>query len=193
MELIRISTDKLKIVLSEADMKEHTLTCETMDYDNTETRRAFWSILDEAKHRTGFDAAAGRVLIQVYPLRHGGCEMYVTRLNAEADGAGEVACTVDEAPWDDKLSVFRFSSLRELTEACFQLHCAAYDGDSAAYCAGEPGGGRAYYLLLHGGRNAACMCEYGSKRNSDLIQPYLAEYGSVLCEKNAVAAFSGLH
>lgn len=191
MELILISADKLKIILSEADMKEHTLTCETMDYDNTETRRAFWSILDEAKHRTGFDAAACRVLIQVYPLRQGGCEMYVTRLNAE--GTGEVACAVEEGFREDKLSVFRFSSLHELTEACFQLRLAAYDGDSTAYCAEEPGGGSAYYLTLHGGRNAACMTEYGSMRNSDLILPYLAEHGSILCGENAVAAFSGLH
>ena len=51
-----------------------------LDYENTETRRAFWSILDEAKHRTGFDAASEKVFVQVYPSKSGGCEMYVTKL-----------------------------------------------------------------------------------------------------------------
>lgn len=48
-------------------MIKYDLTCDKIDYDNTETRKAVWSILDYAKHETGFDAAAGRIYIQVYP------------------------------------------------------------------------------------------------------------------------------
>ena len=80
MELIMISNSKLKIMLTSEDMKEYSLDCNTLSYENTETRRAFWSILDEAKHRTGFDAASERVFVQVYPSKKGGCEMYVTKL-----------------------------------------------------------------------------------------------------------------
>ena len=71
MELILISDSKLKIMLTRDDMQQYALNCDTIDYDNTETRRAFWSILDEAKHRTGFDAAAERVFIQLYPSKEG--------------------------------------------------------------------------------------------------------------------------
>ena len=69
MELILISENKLKITLTECDMKQYDLDCDDIDYDNTETRKAFWSILDEAKHRTGFDAASQRVFIQRHLLR----------------------------------------------------------------------------------------------------------------------------
>ena len=82
MELIRINENKLKIMLSEGDMKQYALDCASLDYDNTETRRAFWSILDEAKHQTGFDAASQRVFVQLYPSKEGGCEMFVTKLGS---------------------------------------------------------------------------------------------------------------
>ncbi len=80
MELIVISDNKLKIMLSGEDLKQYSLDCSMLNYENTETRKAFWSILDEAKHRTGFDAASEKVFVQVYPSRSGGCEMYVTKL-----------------------------------------------------------------------------------------------------------------
>ncbi len=80
MELIVISDSKLKIMLTGEDMNRYSIDCNTLSYDNTETRRAFWSILDEVKHKTGFDAANEKVFVQVYPSKGGGCEMYVTKL-----------------------------------------------------------------------------------------------------------------
>ena len=80
MELLLISDSKLKVMLSEEDMRRYDLNAETVNYENTETRRAFWKILDEAKERTGFDAASDKVLIQLYPSRDGGCELFVTKL-----------------------------------------------------------------------------------------------------------------
>lgn len=192
MELILISDDKLKVILSEADMEAYMLTCDTIDYDNTETRRAFWSILDEAKHQTGFDAAAGRVLIQVYPMRRGGCEMYVTRLCGRKDDE-EVACTVSGTAQEEKTALFRFDTLHELTEACFQLHGMPFLGGSRVYAAKEPGGTEAYYLLLYGAWHASFLSEYGVQRDISVMQPYLTEHGSILCAEHAVAAFAGLH
>ena len=75
MELIRISDSKLKIMLNAEDMVHYAINSDLLNYENTETRRAVWQILDEAKQQTGFDAASDRVLIQVYPSRAGGCEM----------------------------------------------------------------------------------------------------------------------
>jgi negative regulator of genetic competence, sporulation and motility len=80
MELIRIGDSKLKITLTSDDMTQYDLDCDTMDYDNSETRKAFWDILDHAKQITGFDAAGDRVFVQLYPSKKGGCEMYVTKL-----------------------------------------------------------------------------------------------------------------
>ena len=62
LELHLIQNDKLKVLLTPFDMMKYELTCESLDYDNTETRKAIWNILDFAKHETGFDAAIGNVI-----------------------------------------------------------------------------------------------------------------------------------
>ena len=71
LELSLMGQDKLKVILTPFDMIKYDLTCDKIDYDNTETRKAVWSILDYAKHETGFDAATGRIYIQVYPEKNG--------------------------------------------------------------------------------------------------------------------------
>ena len=80
LELNLMGQDKLRVILTPFDMIKYDLTCDKIDYDNTETRKAVWSILDYAKHETGFDAATGRICIQVYPEKNGGCEIYITKL-----------------------------------------------------------------------------------------------------------------
>ena len=80
MEIVRISEEKLKLTLCKEDLEKYKLKPDELDYDKTETRRVIWQILDEAKKKTGFDAAADRALIEAYPGRRGGCEIYVTML-----------------------------------------------------------------------------------------------------------------
>lgn len=109
MELIRIRDDRLKIMLTESDMDKYSLSCESLDYDNAETRHALWSILGEAKRKTGFDAASSRVLVQVYTSKCGGCEMYVTKLSEDAEENDsncssrryDVGCGVSSVSQDD--------------------------------------------------------------------------------------------
>ena len=80
MELIRIQENKLKIALSEEELRRYHLTVERFDYTNVETKRALWQMLDEAKREVGFDAADASLYVELYPSRLGGCEIFVTKL-----------------------------------------------------------------------------------------------------------------
>ena len=163
MELLLISDSRLKVTLSQEDMEKYSLSAEMMDYDNTETRRAFWSILDEAKHRTGFDAAADRVFVQVYPSRCGGCEMFVTKLGEmsaqkKKGSTAERSLTLSsgtalQASGGRRLTecngAYRFADLAALLAACRSLvgskeenHPSVYE--SSAYIDEK---GRCYLLL----------------------------------------------
>lgn len=170
MELILISDSKLKIMLTTDDMKAYALDCSTLDYDNTETRKAFWSILDEAKHRTGFDAASEKVFVQVYPSKAGGCEMYVTKLGLFADRSVEEDFPEEnirirgkngkERRGEDNIfrygcaereksayisrseSAYRFETIEQLIGACRRL-LSLFRGKSEAYSDGQN-----YYLYL---------------------------------------------
>ncbi len=79
MEFLLIGDSKLKILMTEEDMCEYKLDTAS-DYSSSGYRRAFWQVLDRAKAQVGFDTAGDKVLIQFYPIKGGGCEVFVTKL-----------------------------------------------------------------------------------------------------------------
>ncbi len=82
MDLILISEEKLKIILTYQDMIELNIDIESLDYSNVSTKKAFWEILDKAKESAGFDADKSKLYVQVFPCSDGGCEMFVTKYNS---------------------------------------------------------------------------------------------------------------
>ena len=188
MELLRISDTKLKVTLTEEDMERYRLDSKTMDYDTTETRSAFWQILDAAKQRTGFDAGGEKLFVQVYPSRGGGCEMYVTLVN---DGEDEVA---PEPPRRELsvLSIYRFPTLDLLLTACRKLSELGYRRESRAFSVeGE------YCLVIgelcEGGLlQYGFLEEYGHRESGGVLLSYLTEHGICLAEERAVERLSVL-
>lgn len=218
MELILISDSKLKITLTSDDMAQYELDCDTMDYDNTETRKAFWEILDRAKHITGFDAASDRVFIQLYPSRSGGCEMYITKLGMvcaeRREGARESAREETHARFPrgeseakslpypvphgggdrDRIGAYRFEHMESLLRVCRQLACVGYGAESSAYRDERD----RYYLILRERASAfgvpcgefSFISEFGTPENAETVRLYISEHGSPLCEGNAVGTLA---
>lgn len=202
MELILISSSKLKIMLSDADMEKYDLKAETIDYDNTATRRAFWSILDDAKNETGFDAASDRLFIQMYPSKDGGCEMFVTKLGTLcAEESPASPCSPErkrsrmplppkgEEKTKERLFVYSFESLEWLLQACRRLLRVKWRGRSKAYKAYD---GKCYLFLYERGEalplltRLSFLGEYGIAEHAETITLYIKEYASPLCENSAV-------
>ena len=80
MEWIRISQNKLKIMLTAEDARHYELNCEEADYTDMVTRTAFREILTDVKREADFDASEDKVYIQMYPSKEGGCELFVTKV-----------------------------------------------------------------------------------------------------------------
>ena len=80
MEWIRISKNKLKIMLSAEDARHYELDCEAADLGELVTRTAFHEILSDVKMQTDFDASEDKIYIQMYPSKGGGCELFVTKM-----------------------------------------------------------------------------------------------------------------
>ena len=97
-----ISDNKLKVMLCQEDLKHFELKAEELDYSNTETKRMFWDVLSQAKHQTGFDTDGQRVLVQLYPSKEGGCEMFVTKiglLSSSCNRKPSINCSCVTAPF----------------------------------------------------------------------------------------------
>ena len=189
MELIRISDAKLKIVLTAEDMECYGIRSDTADYANTETRRAVWAILDEAKKQTGFDAGGHRVYIQMYPSRAGGCELYVTKREKAAyeEARGDARRTT--------IGMYRFSKMEDLLAVCTVLKKNGFVGDSAAYAEGDA---RCYLVLneVRGIGDAlqkyAFIEEYGERLSGAERLSYIEEYATPICQTDAVLLLASM-
>lgn len=199
MELILISDTKLKVMLSASDMQKYELDNETIDYDNTETRRAFWQILDEAKHKTGFDAASEKVFIQVYPSRSGGCEMYVTKLGALSSALTGDALSrkTSFSMLRGRIGIYHFDNLEDVITVCKKLKELKYSLESGLYLSDSGG----YDLVIHERLHSSIMKpgsiseysfieEYAKRRHGIIELAYIKEHGRCIEEKEAVEKLS---
>jgi negative regulator of genetic competence, sporulation and motility len=87
MELIVINECKIKIMLSKPDMLHYQLETSQMNRTDEHTRAAFRHIFDDAREEIGFDITGRRLFIQMYTSKEGGCEIFVTKLDATDDKA----------------------------------------------------------------------------------------------------------
>ncbi len=82
MELILISNTKLKIMLSESDMRQYRIS-EEADCAEADTRRAIRNLLEKAREQIGFNTEGSEIFVQLYTSRKGGCELFVTKTSLE--------------------------------------------------------------------------------------------------------------
>ena len=210
MEFIVIDEDKLKMMLTKSDLEDFELFAEELDYERTETKRMLWDLLARAKRRTGFDTDGERVLVQVYPSRDGGCEIFVTKLGVHPDGE-------DDAPYGETYSeeqtketqgkkwerkektacAYVFLCIDTLLRACRRLDTLSYGGKSSAYIAES---GECYlfledvsaspYLPVH---RYSFLHEYGKAvSDPESTRAVLAEHAACVCDGNAVQRLGAL-
>ena len=199
MELILINNSKLKIMLTSEDMIKYDLDCNSASYDNTETRRAFWSILDEAKHQTGFDAASDRVLVQLYPSKSGGCEMYITKVgllytsNNSSDNQSFFLSTVKENSATKNIA-FVFERIHLMIAAC---KLAIHSGHIEDSCAWIDENGLCYLFTqqtttLNLTYFMGIMSEFGTRTENTDSLTYIKEHGHQFCTHNAIETLAVL-
>ena len=201
MEWIRISENKLKIMLTAEDARRYALRCETTDLANSYTRRAFREILSDIRSDTGFDATNEKVYIQMYPSKEGGCELFVTKMGllfgTDAPNGEERECAGREKTGKvtahlltQKPEMYSFSDIERLLCACLRLMQAGFSGESSAFRDGND----TYWLFLQppqrDGKEPAerldFLSEYGKRENVKTARLYLSEHGQCICRVSAV-------
>ena len=206
MELNLIREDKLKVLLTPFDMMKYELTCEKLDYDNTQTRKALWSILDFAKQETGFDAAIGKIRIEVYPDRSGGCAIYITKLkNSDLPSHEPMNETSAKAisPSGKTAAVYQFRETDSLVQVCRFLSHRGYDDESHAFFESLDKGEIRYFLEIRESmptslkktrylRENLFIEEFGERLESEESVFYLHERTSMICKDNAVQTLAAL-
>ncbi len=190
MELILISESKLKVMLSAQDMRRYDITCDTIDSTSVSSRRAFWNILDEAKAQTGFDPAGGKIFVQMYPSKNGGCELFITRLAGERNSIshptrpehGVIAESVMTLPSKNPLtpyaeqSLYGFDSLSDLLLGCRRLATRKDPPSARAYFDEDA---HRYYLAV--AADVPVLGEYNGFRCRPRDFAYIEEHCRLFC------------
>lgn len=147
MELIIIDDSRIKLMLTREDMEEYG-SCTDIHI----TPEIFRVIMNDARKKCGYCGMKGRIYIQMYQSREGGCELFVTKLD-ERKILPYMKALNDGIQSEYRKYIFRgrviysFQSMTSLLSACRGLMLADYNGESHAYF-DESGEGNVYYLLL---------------------------------------------
>ena len=80
MEYVIINESKLKVILDSYELQNKNLDAQDLDYADPYAKKLFGDILCYAKDNFGFDTSGHRVLLQLYPSKDGGCELFITKL-----------------------------------------------------------------------------------------------------------------
>ena len=195
MEFLAVGESKIKIVLSREEAEEMRLESSSPDLSGPSARRSFWRILDMARSAVGFDPAGDKVLIQLYPLKSGGCEIFVTKLGILSESSARTVSRSDRvAMLSKRHSIYSFDDPDDLILA------------SRAVCSLSPDlppesdvftDGHRYYLSIDeygkGGEplEFPCILEFGTALAADLFD-YICEHATRLTDGDGIARFSGL-
>ncbi|MBQ8358066.1 MAG: adaptor protein MecA [Clostridia bacterium] len=205
MEWIRISTNKLKIMLSAEDARRYALNCETADYADVVTREAFREILTDVRKETGFDATDDKVYIQMYPSKEGGCELFVTKmgllLTEEKDkNENHTSKLLNIEAKNEKShrtvrkrsASFLFPSFEHLVALCRRM-TDTYRGESEIW-RDEQG---IWWLILTENGNPLTIRddyrfirEYGRMVSAEEARIILPEHGVRICDRCAIDIFA---
>lgn len=195
MEFLLIGESKLKIVLSEEESKKYNINTALPDGGGAGVRRAFWRILDMAREEVGFDPKGDKILIQFYPLRTGGCEVFVTKLGILPESSARLVSKSNRISLLSKnRSYYAFDSVDDLLTAVRAIKMAAGEIslNSDIYFDNDK-----YYLSIEeygrGGEpiEFPCILEF-SRGLTDDFGIFISEHATCLIGGNAIDVFSKL-
>ncbi len=188
MEYILISESKLKIMLTRQDIEEWNISVEELDYGNPGAKAVFEEILGYAREELSFDTSGHKVLLQLYPSKDGGCELFITRLGESTERGA-----LKPARAKQRQKAYSFQKLSHLLAVCKRLSLNGFTGESSAWFDSE---GK-WFLLLSTDEDSeldllpldrfSFICEYGDTESPKALSLYLSEYASPVCRDNASA------
>lgn len=190
MELIIIDELRLKIILSREEMQSYGIDAAGADMESEDVKRTLCGILERAKHTAGFSCDCGRVFVQLFASRDGGCEMFVTRYSELCDSEdGRIFEGEDGDDMSDgrlrRRYAYRLFDTGDLLRLCLALKKRDFAGESDAYISAD---GNELYLVLHenGGKDISVAVEFGETVSLCALPAYISEHCEPICERDAV-------
>ncbi len=191
MEIIKIRFKTFKIILNEEESEKYSFISDK-ELTDIEISRSVDEFIDDISKQESIDIKNENLLIQVYPTKNNGCEVYIC-------GTEENNMYKDRmAPAGQKkgvsyINVYRFDDIGMLLDACSRLNAVNLDVESDVYYDTEK---CKYYLLCQGISAKEMRFAFLNEYSKQLKSPYayfVREHLKCLCKENAIERFASLN
>ena len=208
MEVIVINENKLKITMSKTDMINYGLDENEFHCSVINAREILEKILHNTPIKTGFEniSPEDKILIQLYPEKHGGCELYVTKITLEEKEGTIFMPQENEDKYllpkpiqkkqiaKNSLISYRSECLEHSIDASKELILRNFVGESSFY---QNSDGK-YYLLINAKSSINAdihsqidfLSDFGELTNTENSFLLLSEYGKCIFSRNAIESLS---
>ncbi len=198
MEWIKISANKLKVMLTAEDARHYELDCSTSACSDMATRAAFREILSDVCRETGFDTRQEETYIQMYPSKEGGCELFITKMGLLFTGEREWKAAKKENLRSARIRIacrdraFLFDEMAALLSGCRSLLGSPFVADSRVFLDDT-----AHFWLIVTPHEEATgdigfLSDFGREVPFEAASTYLREHGQTLCDTAAVQTLGAL-
>lgn len=191
LELIMINSDKIKIMLTHEDMTKYNINMLSQTHTGNAIKEAFYEVLSDIKSRTGFDTLSKKNILQVYPSRDGGCEVYITKTVRDIKQNDNLPLT-GQIKHIYQHTIFCFEKAEDLIDGCRILRINGYNKKSRLYIYSD-----LYYLVLelemkspNKSDELTFLLDFAKRYNSESGEAFLKEHGRLLIKENAVKLLS---
>ena len=193
MEFLLVGESKIKIVLTEEERESYGLGASAPDISGPGARRSFWRILDMAKKDVGFDPSGDKILIQLYPIKNGGCEIFVTKLGILPESSARLVSKSNKvAMLSKKNSLYAFDDYEDLIKAARAVR--AVSGDTLPQSDVFVSDDRYFLSIEEYGKGGEplefpCILEFGIGLAADVFI-YILEHAVQLTNGDGIERFS---
>ena len=185
MEFLNIGDTKLKVTLTQSECERYGIDTAKSDFTRSEIKGVMRDIILLAEEKCAFSVSSEKILVQLYPLPSGECEIFVTKLTGLPNKERMALKGADGlSTLESRQGIYRFDSREELIAAAraiaaSEAECELYIDDVGQYYISIEEG------IVDGISDYEVLVEFG-ERLKNLPLHVLAEYGKLLIWENTL-------
>ncbi len=190
MEIIKINSNAIKVILSreECEGYDFIIRDEISDDDLLKSIDCLISKIDKSE---GMGLIKSKLLIQVYPLKNSGCEIYICDTEEESMYK-EKSVVGGLKRGNTYTGVYRFDTLDTILSVCRRLSYITDECGAQAYYDENTG---SYYLICQNispkELRFAFINEYAKQMKASYAH-HIREHLRCVCDRNAIETLSNL-
>ena len=191
MEIIKIRFKTFKIILNEKESEKYNFINDR-ELTDDEISRSVDEFIDDIIKQESLDIKNENLLIQVYPAKNNGCEVFISGTE-ENNMYKDRTAPAGQKKSASYINVYRFDDINTLMDACSRLSNVNTDTDSQVYYDTEK---YKYYLLCQGISSKEMRFAFLNEYARQLKSPYayyVREHLKCLCNENAIERFASLN